>query len=342
MQCGLFDHLDYRNEPPVRTYNDRLALIHAAEQAGFRAYHLAEHHGTPLGMAPSPGVFLAAVARETRTLRLGPMVYCLPMYQPLRLLEEICMLDQLSDGRLEIGVGRGASPFEQAFYGVQREDAVERYVEALQILRQGLASDQLDYAGRHFNYQAVPLPLRPRQARIPFWSAPATTEAQSHAARAGMNIMVLGSTERVREICAGYRDQWQQTRTERLREQGVDDEPLIGAYRMVVVARTSRQAEALARPAFAMWFEHLGLLWKKNNATTPFLSIGDFDTASAQGMIVSGSPARVRDMLLEQQEQCGFNYAVVELAFGDLGHAAEMRSLDLFAEQVLPAFAALA
>lgn len=336
MQFGLFDHLDYRNEPPQRTYTDRLTLIRAAEQGGFRAYHLAEHHGTPLGMAPSPGIFLAAVARETRTLRFGPMVYCLPLYQPLRLLEEICMLDQLSDGRLDVGVGRGASPFENAFFGVPPEQAVERYVETLEIVRLGLASDRLTYSGRHFQYQQVSLPLRPRQARIPFWSAPAAPAAQAHAARSGMNIMVLGANERVREVCAGYRALWGETRAERLHEHGIDHEPMIGAYRMVIVAATDQQAERLARPAFAMWFEHLAQLWRQHNATTPFLRIGDFDTARAQGMVIAGAPSQVRDLLAGQVEQCRFNYAVLQLAFGDLGHAAEMQSLALFAEHILP------
>jgi alkanesulfonate monooxygenase SsuD/methylene tetrahydromethanopterin reductase-like flavin-dependent oxidoreductase (luciferase family) len=340
MRCALFDHLDWRDEPVSRIYADRLALIRAAEQGGFCAYHLAEHHGTPLGLAPSPGIFMAAVARETRTLRIGPMVYCLPLYQPLRLLEEICMLDQLSEGRLEVGVGRGASPFENACYGVTPEQSVERYVETLEILRLGLAGNELSYSGKYYSYDRVSLPLRPRQARIPFWAAPATPEAQAHAAKDGMNIMVLGSNERVREVCTGYRARWQEARAREAAAAADPAGPLLGAYRMVVVARTGALAEQRARPAYATWFEHLSLLWKRHNATTPFLSIGNFDTARAQGMVVTGSPAEVRDLLQTQAAQCGFNYAALEFAFGTLGHAAEMESLALFSEQVLPALKA--
>jgi alkanesulfonate monooxygenase SsuD/methylene tetrahydromethanopterin reductase-like flavin-dependent oxidoreductase (luciferase family) len=339
MHCALFDHLDRRDEPPARTYRERLALVCAAEAAGFRAYHLAEHHGTSLGMAPSPGVFLAAVAQATRTLRFGPMVYCLPLYQPLRLLEEICMLDQLGDGRLEVGVGRGASPFESAFFGVRPEEAVSRYVETLAILRRGLAADELTWHGEHYRFENVPLPLRPRQEHIPFWSAPSAPEAQAHAARAGMHAMVLGSTERVREVCAAYRSHWQAARAEQGVAWTAGEEPLLGAYRMVVVARDGAQALALARPAFAAWFDHLALLWRRHHATTPFLAIRDFDNARATGMIVAGDPAEVRDTLGAQAEQCGFNYATLQFAFGSLGHRAEMTSLALFAEHVLPALA---
>ena len=121
MEFGVFDHLDRYDVPLHEYYEARLKLIELYDSAGFYAYHLAEHHGTPLGMAPSPSVFLAAVAQRTKRLRFGPMVYALPLYHPLRLIEEICMLDQMSGGRLLYGVGRGISPVEVGFYGIDFE-----------------------------------------------------------------------------------------------------------------------------------------------------------------------------------------------------------------------------
>src|SRR4051812_38761943 len=100
LDFGVFDHLDTDDGPLDRYYEERLQLIQAYERAGFHAYHVAEHHLSDLGMAPSPSVFLAAVAQRTKRLRFGPMVYAAPMYHPLRLLQEICMLDNLSGGRL--------------------------------------------------------------------------------------------------------------------------------------------------------------------------------------------------------------------------------------------------
>src|SRR5918911_5042851 len=86
---GIFDWLD-RNDPVLGdTYEQRLRLLEAADQAGFYCYHLAEHHGTPLGMAPSPSLLLAAASQRTRRLRLGPLVYLLPLYNPVRLAEKI-------------------------------------------------------------------------------------------------------------------------------------------------------------------------------------------------------------------------------------------------------------
>ena len=109
MEFGVFDHLDRSPLPLADYYEARLAVVEAIDRAGFYAYHLAEHHSTPIGMAPSPSVFLSAVAQRTKSLRFGPMIYALPLYHPLRMIEEICMLDQMSGGRLDVGFGRGAS-----------------------------------------------------------------------------------------------------------------------------------------------------------------------------------------------------------------------------------------
>src|SRR5262249_48616035 len=123
MKFGVFDHMDRGTLPLGEQYESRLELVEAYERHGFHLYHLAEHHATPLGMAPSPSVFLSAVAQRTKRLRFGPLVYTLPMYHPLRAAEEICMLDHLSRGRLEIGVGRGISAHELTYYGVDPQEA---------------------------------------------------------------------------------------------------------------------------------------------------------------------------------------------------------------------------
>src|SRR5271170_3960886 len=138
MEFGIFDHVDRNGLALGDFYQARLKIVEAYDRAGFRSYHIAEHHSTPVGMAPSPSVFLSAVAQRTRRLRFGPLVYLLPLYHPLRLIEEICMLDQLSGGRLELGVGRGVSPIEVGYYGIAPDDRAAIYREALQVIRAGL------------------------------------------------------------------------------------------------------------------------------------------------------------------------------------------------------------
>src|SRR5258708_4932553 len=95
---GVFDWIDRGTQPLSQLYEDRLQLLAAADEAGFFCYDLAEHHAPPLGMAPSPALFLTAATQRTRRIRLGPLVYLLPLYDPLRLIEEVAMLDQLSGG----------------------------------------------------------------------------------------------------------------------------------------------------------------------------------------------------------------------------------------------------
>ena len=130
MDLGIFDHLDRREVPLDEFYESRLRLLEKYDAAGFSAYHLAEHHATPLGLAPVPGIFLAAATQRTRRIRLGPCVYCLPLYDPLRLIEEVCMLDQLSRGRFDLGVGRGIVPYEMAYFNLHHLETEEIYREA--------------------------------------------------------------------------------------------------------------------------------------------------------------------------------------------------------------------
>ena len=150
MEFGIFDHLDRSRLPLADYYEERLAIVEAFDRFGFYAYHLAEHHATPLGMAPSPSVFLAAVAQRTRRLRFGPLIYALPLYHPLRMIEEICMLDQMSGGRLEVGFGRGASPIELDLYGADPAKARDIYDEALDVVIQGLRERTLELSRQAF------------------------------------------------------------------------------------------------------------------------------------------------------------------------------------------------
>jgi alkanesulfonate monooxygenase SsuD/methylene tetrahydromethanopterin reductase-like flavin-dependent oxidoreductase (luciferase family) len=340
MQFGLFDHLDLKPEAPARTLADRIAFIRAAEAGGFRSYHLAEHHGTPLGMASSPSVFLAAVAQATTRIRLGPLVYLLPLYDPLRLIGEICLLDQLSNGRLEVGVGRAISPIELNFYGVGDDIAVARTAEALAVLRAGLYSERLTFKGRFFNYDDVPLPLAPLQKPLPFWSASMSSDGLTEAARAGMNTAALGNVEMIRVAVQTYREASLRLKDDPMRQQFGVAEPLNGMYRMVLVAPTDAEAERLARPSYLNWFGKLIKLWRERGIEAPLIgALDNFETARAVGMLVCGSPARVADELAAQIDATGVNYVMAQMAYGDLAHRDEMASLDLFVEKVMPSFA---
>src|SRR5690348_4207306 len=143
IRFGLFDWLDRGQADVSALYQQRLKMLEYADQAGYVIYHLAEHHGTPLGMAPSPNLFLAAAAQHTKHIRLGPLVYIVPLYNPMRLAEEVCMLDHLCGGRLELGVGRGSSRFELQMHGVDVAETRERYDEGMEVFLAAMADGEV-------------------------------------------------------------------------------------------------------------------------------------------------------------------------------------------------------
>ena len=337
IEFGIFDHLDMRAEPLSRTYAERITIVQAAQAAGFRGYHLAEHHGTPLGAAPSPGIFLAALAQATSTIRIGPLVYLVPLYIPLRLIEEICMLDNLSNGRLEVGLGRGVSPIEVAFFGVDPDDAMEMFIEGVDLIIEGLNCTTLTFTGKHYQYKDVPMAVQAEQSPLPLWSASMSPGGQAEAARRGMHTIALGPTEVIRQASENYRSEWNNSKDDPLRPAGAPAQPFVGAWRMIYVNEDERRAEAVARQAYDDWFTKLHKLWVENNVEAPHLGpISRFETAVEIGMMVHGSAGRVADALARQVEITGVNYLAVQPAFGDIGHDEEMRSLERFAEGVMP------
>ena len=121
-----------------------------------------------------------------KRLRFGPLVYALPLYHPLRMIEEICMLDQMSHGRLEIGFGRGSSPTELVFFGQDPAQSEEIYTEALEIILKGLTEPSLTFHGKHFQFDNVPMELVPLQKpHPPVWYGLHAPESGRRAARRG-------------------------------------------------------------------------------------------------------------------------------------------------------------
>lgn len=338
MQFGLFDHLDRSNRPDSQTYKDRIRAIRTAEAAGFTGYHLAEHHMTPLGLAPSPSVFLSAVAQNTSRIRLGPLVYLLPLYHPLRLIEEICMLDQMSEGRFDIGVGAGVSPYEVGYYGVG-QDKAELYHESLDILIKGLTQERLTHAGAHHRFENVPMVLRPHQNPMPpLWAGVGSEQGMTFAARHGMNAIGLGPTPRIAGIVKRYTELWETHQNDPMRAFSSTASPKMGALRQIYVADTDERAWAEAAPAYESWYNSLNWLWREHGATVSTNLAGDLKSGVDNGAVIVGSPDSVRAAIAKERDATGYNYLVLQFAYGVMTPDQVDRSLGLFAEKVMPAF----
>ena len=330
MEFGIFDHLD-RNDLSLKDfYEARLKLIEAYERAGFYAYHVAEHHSTPIGMAPSPSVFLSAVAQRTKTLRFGPMVYALPLHHPLRLIEEICMVDQLSGGRLEIGFGRGSSPTEVSFYGQDPAKAQEIYSEARELILRGLTQKRLTFAGKFFSFDDIPMELEPLQKpHPPMWYGVHSVEAAERAARQGLNMVSLDSAKDTRTYNDRYRQVWRDLH-------GDEPTPKLGQSRFVVIAEDAKEALAAARRAYPVWHRHFYYLYSIRGGKPTHPRPETFDKMMAIGHAIAGTPAEVLTFLQAQIDESAANYLVGQFAFGDLSLAESLRSVELFRKYVMP------
>jgi alkanesulfonate monooxygenase SsuD/methylene tetrahydromethanopterin reductase-like flavin-dependent oxidoreductase (luciferase family) len=199
-------------------------------------------------MAPSPALFLTAAAQRTRRIRLGPLVYLLPLYNPLRLIEEVCMLDQLSGGRLELGVGRGVTPYELRYFGVDPAGTRAIFDEALAVLVAGLTNSRLTFAGEHYQYNDVPMELHPlQQPYPPLWYPTHNPESVQYAARHGYNFVGLGPAAAVRHHVDAYWQTWKAHRHDPGRLNGHVAAPKVGILRQIVVAETDDEARAATR-----------------------------------------------------------------------------------------------
>jgi len=340
LRFGIFDWIDDSRLPPADVYEHRLKMIEYADRAGFWCYHVAEHHGTPLSLAPSPNLFLASAAARTRRIRLGTLVNVLPLYDPVRLVEEICMLDHLSQGRLELGVGRGGSPTELLNFGVNGVDEARAlYMEVFEMLMAGLRHGRIEHSGTRFRREAT-VSLRPYQRPYPpLWFPTSNAESVPWIAQQGLSTLFGFLVSRTgadpAEMVEQYEQLWRSTRSDDSRLNHHVAEPLVGHQRHVYVAETDAEALRDARIALAGFFANFNHLWLKHQGREYFSS--DFDAFVEQRFLLAGSPATVREGLRQELTRLGGNYFVATFAFGNLAEEKSLRSIDLFAREVMPA-----
>jgi alkanesulfonate monooxygenase SsuD/methylene tetrahydromethanopterin reductase-like flavin-dependent oxidoreductase (luciferase family) len=339
IQFGIFDHIERRGDTLDGLFAGRFELLREYDAAGFYCYHVAEHHATPLGMAPSPGLFLAAAAQCTSRIHLGPLVYLLPLYNPLRLVSEISMLDHISEGRLEVGVGRGVSPFELAYYGISFMDSREIFEEALEVVVAGLRNERLSHRGRHYRFDGVPMELRPKQSpHPPFWYGVSSPESLMLAARRGMHMVGGGPIPVLKELTAAYRAEVarHKGRAEDLNPHVA--EPTVGAIRHVYVAGDEREIEQIARPAYRVFYQNITKLWRDFRTLPDYGFTPDLAVARKHDVAIVGTVEEVRDQVGQFFEQSGCNYLVLSFAWGGLNQDDSRRSLERFVTKVMPQF----
>lgn len=237
------------------------------------------------------------------------------------------MLDQLSGGRLELGVGRGFSPFELGYFGVGHLEARSRYEETLAIILAGLTSDMLDHRGEHYRYIDVPMVMKPLQRpHPPLWHGVTRPEGAGQTGRRGVNALMNGPAGHVRPMVERYFSALEGKAHLKA-----------GLTRHIHVADTNAKAEETARRAYEVWYRSNAELWRRfQSETTVFPST--YDEAKRQRTVIVGSPDTVRQRVEQDMMETGANYLVGRYAFGDMPLDSALRCVELMSREVMPQF----
>ena len=342
IRFSMFDWLDESGRGYAATYDERLKVIELADRVGFHAYLLAEHHGTSLSQTPSPTIFLSAVAQRTERIRLGALTWCLPLYHPIRLLEELCMLDQLSHGRLELGVGRGVSPHESVRMGIAPEETKERFQEMLKLLIGGFTTGELRLDGRFYKYDGVKTRFRTVQKPYPpMWYPTSSMDNMPWIAAQGFNVVVSllhsPSFDRACEMLARYREDWRAHRNDASRANAHVAEPEVAFTTHIHVAETDQRALDQARTAYSQFHENFTRRYIEIGQGDKYANRPSFDQFVARSQILCGSPDTVRGILAGHLAKSGANHFIGAFTFGSLGLEECRRSIELFGREVIPA-----
>jgi alkanesulfonate monooxygenase SsuD/methylene tetrahydromethanopterin reductase-like flavin-dependent oxidoreductase (luciferase family) len=310
MNIGFFQLLP---RPASRTDREvveqALAEVDFAERQGFESVWVAEHHLSDFGLVGAPSVYAAAIAARTRRIRIGYGVAVVPLHQPLRLAEEIAWLQELSDGRVFVGVGPGFSPYELGAFGVPLEVRHARLEEGLAIVRRALKGD---------GFSARPHP----RTMPPILRAASSDESVRIAAAEGTQLMLgLKPFDELASRLELYRS-----------VAGTAAEASV--LRRIVVAPTDEEAIASMRGP---------LLWEHDIATRVHEGLADGSHVDADALVrhalrsaCCGSPATVARQLRNLQD-LGVQRVIGWFHFGDMPYETVMRSMELLATEVLPA-----
>ncbi len=340
MQFGLFDWIEASARPPAEVYEHKLALAAAAERAGFHGFFMAEHQGTPLSIDGAPSVMLSAMFQRTRHLRAGALTFCLPWYNAYRFYHEVCMLDHMSGGRLELGVGRGVSPIESRLFGLGSiDESREKYRETLEIFFQACASRTLDFKGKYYEYRDAELQVKPVQRPYPpLWFPSSNRDSIDFTARHGYHTAFLGKLADCKPLFDRYRELWHRHRNDAGRHNAHVAAPFLAKTQHLVIAERAEEARRLGEAAHRTWNAHIHHLTRKLGR--PDVHNTEAYSPDSAHPLITGTPAEVAEKLAELIRATGINYLLCVFSFGDLAPGHAMRSIELFGHEVLPALKA--
>jgi luciferase family oxidoreductase group 1 len=311
----------------------------AAEALGFRNVWIAEHHFSTYGYVGRPVQLATYIAAKTTRLRVGTAVIVVPLHHPLVVAEEIATLDLLADGRVDIGLGRGYQYYEFERLGLELDAARRRWNESVDIIVKALEGEPFSYAGRYFTIPETTVFPRPAQRpHPPIWVTAQSPQSVEATVRRGFNLLTGGFGVPV-ERMAEFRSQFDRLVAE-VRPPCL---PAVGVQRAVYV--TDDAADARAAAEQARWNMRVTLSLRnhyervENGRAIPVPAPNEPATEDLlDRFLVIGTPETVVRQIRRLREQVGITHFNCSFWFGDLDQGRVLRSMDLFAREVMPAF----
>lgn len=302
MKFGVLQFFSWPNRrmalPTV--YERALQRIEIMDRSGYDAIWITEHHFNDYSVCPSIPVMGSYVAARTKNLHIATGVTLAAFYHPLRLAEEVALLDILSGGRVYWGAGRGFDPKEFKTFGMTPDESYPRFQEAVDIVMSAWRSQRLTYHGKYFsfeNIEVLPKPLQ--QPHPPMWVAAYSPPAIEWAAQQGYSIMLDPHSP------TSVIGEKMQTWRERLVHHGHSAEGrVLPTVRLVAIADTDSKAEAVASE---------GAKWLLRSYVNPNGDRGDSNAMQRRyvdSMVLHGTADRVVDQIMKLNEEIGLNYMI--------------------------------
>lgn len=342
MKFGLFFVMQRPDAVSERyVYDTELEQMAAADALGYDSVWVAEHHFSAFGTCSAPQVLTAAVAGQTRRIRIGIGVSLLPLHHPVELAEQLAVLDQVSDGRLDVGIGRATGPAEYRGFGISYEESRARVDEGLAILRGAWTAETFSYQGAYHAIPPVSVLPKPRQSpHPPLFLASESPDTTEIAARHGLPMMtarlapfadLAGRLRGYREaaIAAGHAA----TEVERWVGQTWNN-------RHVYVADNEQAAIEDPRPHFV---EYLAAATRRSQEyPRPGGGGGrppkSYEAYVHEGTVLFGTPEQVVDQVGRFREETGIQNLLCFTSVRAMEPRKVLRSMELFATRVMPHF----
>ena len=340
MDFGVFNLLQHRDraKSPHDVIAEALAHTRLAEELGFSRVWFAEHHFSNYSLCPSPLIFCAQAAAMTKRIRVGSAVLILPLHAPARVIAEIALVDALSAGRLDIGVGSGYQTYEFERLGAEMSQNKVVFNEMLDMIDLGLRQPNFSYKGEYFEQLQTAINVRPMQLpRPPIWIAGADPNSHRRCARDGYIPFISGGLENAATI-KRLRDQVAQCYV----EEGVDPAAMpLGVLRFVcvsddqsVIDRFVDGARFQKRIAMSLRHRRESMVDDYMVEEVPFPDEPPLEQIAKN--IIVGTAEAVAERLCDEIELYGPRHMSIYFAVGDIPSRAAMNSMEQFATKVVP------